>query len=408
MNNILNSTKLLFFTYFLSWGAFSPYISRYMSKTGLNGAEIGFLQGLTALLAFLMPPLWGFLADAKQWKKKMLLLSLYGMALGLILYYFSYSFVPLLIATIFYASANGPVIPLLDSIALEAAASSGSNYGQIRLYGSLGYAFLASLMPYIYNSSQNPGSIFPMALIFIILTIVLVTKLPESAVSTSFLQHNSYANMRFGFLTLFKNPAFCGLMLVAFLNRIAVVPYYNFFALYLEGLKANTFIVGYTWMVAILGEVVVLYNAEKLMAHLGERKLLILALLISALRWFIYANIRAPWLIFSLQWLHGFTFAAMHAVTVKLVNKIAPEGMQVSAQSVYAAVNLGLGGFIGSLLMGYLFDYFGGANTIVKTVSSLFIVSALLSLVALAIGLFGVKLVAKTAASKRASKEAAV
>lgn len=387
MNNILQSTKLLFFTYYLSWGAFGPYISRYFSKVGLSGAEIGLLQGITALLAFFVPPILGAIADAKKWKKEMLLFSLWGLSLGLVLHYFSFSFWPLLIATIVYASANGPIIPLLDSIALEAAEQSGSSYGNIRLYGSIGYAILASVTPYIYNATDNPGSIFPISLIFVLLTILLVYKQPEETVGTTLLSCNSFENIKTGFVTLLKDPAFFGLMVIVFLSRIAVVPYYNFFAMYLEGLNASTFIVGNAWAVAILGEVVVLYNSEKLLEKFGEKKFLIFTLIISTLRWVIYAFIRAPWLIFSLQWLHGFTFAALHTTVVKLINKMAPKGMEVSAQSVYAAVNLGLGGFVGSILMGYFYDYFGGAEKIVTSVSSLFSFSAILSLVALGVGL---------------------
>ena len=388
VNNILSLTKLLFFSYYLSWGALSPYISRYFSKVGLSGAEIGFLQGLTALLALFIPPIWGFIADAKKWEKQMLLLSLYGMALGLMLYYYSHNFLFLLIATLIYASANGPISPLLDSIALKAAEVSESSYGNIRLYGSVGYAVLASLMPYLYNSAGNPGIIFLVSLLFVALTILLVYRLPEDVVSTKVFLGNSFSSLRKGFFRLIKEPAFAGLMIIAFLARVAVVPYYNFFAMYLEGLQASTFIVGNTWFVAILGEVLVLYNSERWLRKIGTKKLLLISLALSATRWLIYANVTNPWIIFSLQWLHGFTFAALHAVIVKLVKKLAPSGMEVSAQSLYAAVNLGLGGFVGSIVMGYIYDYFGGAEAIVQSVGALFVLSAVLTIVAFFIANF--------------------
>ena len=105
----------------------------------------------------------------------------------------------------------------------------------------------------------------------------------------------------------------------------------------------------------------------------------------------MYAKVQLPWVIFGLQWIHGFSFAAMHAVCVKLVDKLAPKGMQVSAQSLYSAFYFGLGGFIGSLLIGALFDYFGGSGSITVTMSSLFLFSALASVIAFVIGFAFIK-----------------
>ena len=60
MHSVLRSTKLLFFSYYLAFGAYDPYLTRYMTKIGLSGKQIGLLQGLTSLLAFILPSLWGF------------------------------------------------------------------------------------------------------------------------------------------------------------------------------------------------------------------------------------------------------------------------------------------------------------------------------------------------------------
>jgi len=122
-----------------------------------------------------------------------------------------------------------------------------------------------------------------------------------------------------------------------------------------------------------------------MLKRLGEKRLLVIALFLSSIRWIIYAKVQLPWVIFSLQWLHGFSFAAIHTVTVKLILKIAPQTMQVSAQSLYSAFNFGLGGFFGSLIMGFLFDYFGGAKTITTTMGSLLLVCASASFLALTV-----------------------
>lgn len=391
MHSVLRSTKLLFFSYYLAFGAYGPYLTRYMTKIGLSGKQIGLLQGLTSLLAFILPPLWGFLTDARYSKRQSFTLALLGMAVGLICYYFSLSFWPMLFATLVFAVFNAPAIPLLDSIALDAVDRAKSYYGNVRMFGSLGYAVSASLMPYLYNHLQNPGSIFPAAVVFLLLALFMFYQIPKEGIAERQGALKSYRSMTRDFGVLIKTPAFLALVLVAFIQRIGLVPYYNFLTVYLEGLNATNFIVGYAWAVAIVGEMVVLFNSEKLIRRFGEKNLLLFSLIATIIRWIVYAKVQLPWVIFGLQWIHGFSFAAMHAVCVKLVDKLAPKGMQVSAQSLYSAFYFGLGGFIGSLLIGALFDYFGGSGSITVTMSSLFLFSALASVIAFVIGFAFIK-----------------
>ena len=44
MHSVLRSTKLLFFSYYLAFGAYGPYLTRYMTKIGLSGKQIGLLR----------------------------------------------------------------------------------------------------------------------------------------------------------------------------------------------------------------------------------------------------------------------------------------------------------------------------------------------------------------------------
>ena len=340
-------------------------------------------------MAFILPPLWGFLTDARYSKRQSFTLALLGMAVGLICYYFSLSFWPMLFATLVFAVFNAPAIPLLDSIALDAVDRAKSYYGNVRMFGSLGYAVSASLMPYLYNHLQNPGSIFPAAVVFLLLALFMFYQMPKEGIAERQGALKSYRSMTRDFGVLIKTPAFLALVLVAFIQRIGLVPYYNFLTVYLEGLNATNFIVGYAWAVAIVGELVVLFNSEKLIRRFGEKTCCCFPSLRPSFAG-LYAKC-SYLVIFGLQWIHGFSFAAMHAVCVKLVDKLAPKGMQVSAQSLYSAFYFGLGGFIGSLLIGALFDYFGGSGSITVTMSSLFLFSALASVIAFVIGFAFIK-----------------
>ena len=96
----------------------------------------------------------GFLTDARYSKG-----SLYSSSIGdgswSYLLLLQLKFLADAICDLVFAVFNAPAIPLLDSIALDAVDRAKSYYGNVRMFGSLGYAVSASLMPYLYNHLQT-------------------------------------------------------------------------------------------------------------------------------------------------------------------------------------------------------------------------------------------------------------
>ncbi len=80
------------------------------------------------------------------------------------------------------------------------------------------------------------------------------------------------------------------------------------------------------------------------------------------------------------QLMHCITFAAFHLVSIQQITRLFPERYASQGQAMYSGIGIGLGGGVGMVSAGFLWDLVGGSWT--------FTASAIIS--ALALGLLAV------------------
>ena len=136
---------------------------------------------------------------------------------------------------------------------------------------------------------------------------------------------------------------------------------HNFLFLYLSDLGASNSLMGLSLSVATLGELSVFFFSDRLLLRLGTRRLLVVALLAHVARVSLYSVLREPWLVLPVHLLHGLAFSALWVACVSLANEMAPEGMGATAQGLLNSVFFGLGGSLGGLSGGFVYERFGFA-----------------------------------------------
>jgi MFS family permease len=132
---------------------------------------------------------------------------------------------------------------------------------------------------------------------------------------------------------------------------------HSYLLVYLDDIGAPGIIMGLSLTAATLSELVMFLAAERLIARWGPARLLLFTLALSGVRLLLYSVILAPWGALLVQLLHGPTFSLMYVCGVTTANRLAPEGMEATSQGLFTAVNFGLGGVIGAVLGGLLYDW---------------------------------------------------
>ena len=120
--------------------------------------------------------------------------------------------------------------------------------------------------------------------------------------------------------------------------------------------------IGVLWAVGVLAEVIVFLLMHRLLPVFGARKLLIVTLLLTTLRWLFigfFANDLS--MLFIAQLIHAFSFGVFHSVGISLVHKYFTGSHQGRGQGLYSSISFGAGVAVGSVISGLVWDQWGAS-----------------------------------------------
>ena len=350
----MGNYKAYYFIYFAAAAALLPFLTLYYQGAGLSGQQIGLLAGITPVLVLVGAPLWGGLADATRRGKTVLLGAIAAAVLCALLISLARSFAGLLLAVSAYAFCVAPILPLVDSSALEALGERRHQYGRLRLWGSIGWGVSAPLLGALIDRAGLPWAFYSYALLTTA-GLLVAWRLPVTQ-----------ASLGMPFWTGLRLLAadrrwllFSGLALV---GGIAMAVTNNYLFLYMNDIGANKALMGISLGVATLSELPVFFFSDRLLSRFGGPGLLALALIGSGGRALAYSVIQTPWLVLPVQLLHGLTFSTLWVGGVARARQLAPVGMGATAQGLFGSLLFGLGAALGGLAGGWLYQGLGAAG----------------------------------------------
>lgn len=298
----------------------------------------------------LMPPLWGMVADRVRGPRFWGLLAAWGSVVGLAALHGARGEATMLAASLLYYAFTAPMMPLLDASALAHLAEARGAFGQIRLWGSLG--FIVTSFGFGQWVPALPGESIIVALWVAHLVYAIV-------VTTWPVQEASIAKATWkGWGHLFRLPGFGWLLVALFLNRLAAAPYNGFYTLFVQGMGLGGDVVAWTWGVGVTVEVFVMMVVDRWIDRVGSSRMLAAGLLLEALRWFAYAAIATRAALLFIAPLHGFAFTLLYVASVRRVGEIVPPAWRATGQG-FAAAATGLGQMAGFVMAGWLYETAG-------------------------------------------------
>lgn len=119
-------------------------------------------------------------------------------------------------------------------------------------------------------------------------------------------------------------------------------------------------VVSLLWSEAVLAEVVVFFViGPRLITRIGPAAALAIAALGGIVRWAVMAStVEVAWLAL-VQPLHGVTFALLHLACMRLIARVAPEGLEGTAQALYGT-GIGAASAVVLVSSGALYAWLGG------------------------------------------------
>ncbi|GAB4345102.1 MAG: MFS transporter [Gammaproteobacteria bacterium] len=338
--------------YFATLGALIPYWGLYLRHHGFSAAEIGELLAIIMATKIVAPNVWGWIADHTG--RRMLivriasllsLIAFAGVFVGI-----SYWWLALVMFTFsFFWNAS---LPQFEATTLSFLGEQTHRYSRVRLWGSVGFIITVVLLGPLLEQF-DPG-LLPWVLVVLFAGIWgFSVAVPERSLAHP---HPAAGSLR----RTLRQPAVMALIATCLLMQASHGPFYSFYTLYLEDHGYSRAIIGQLWALGVVAEIGVFLVMHRWLPTLGARRLLLISVALAAIRWALVGGFVDHLLVMLVaQLLHAATFGVFHAAAIHLVHQFFPGRLQGRGQALYSSMSFGVGGALGSLYAGYLWEGLG-------------------------------------------------
>jgi PPP family 3-phenylpropionic acid transporter len=354
--------------YALLYGAFgvqSPFVPALLGERGLQTEDIGLVLAAAMLVRVFAGPLVSHAADRLKRHTPILCGCAMVAALATVSFLLSHSLSRLLCVALLHAAMLGPIAPITDALASRAAQASrtggrGFDYGWLRAAGSGAFALGVLASGWQAGASGLAAPMWTSGGL-LLLGSGIVLWLPNLPVAGSSIAGSSTGAMLRDGVLLLRIPAYRRLLIAASLLWGSHALHDSFAVIRWRSAGIDFFTISMLWSESVFAEVVVfLLIGPWLVRRIGSNRSMALATAAGVVRWSVAAFATSPWLVASVQPLHGLTFALFHLAAIQLIVTVTPVRLAATAQAIYSTFCVGLVIALLTLASGFLYARIGG------------------------------------------------
>lgn len=335
---------------FFGVGSLFPLLSVYLSEVEkLNGYQIGTILSIGPIITIFFQPLWGMVSDVTNSPTKVLTFTTFMAGIFGFGYYFFGSYIMFVLTAILISVFQSAIIPVSDSISLKYSSRIKINYGNIRLFGSLGFGIAVFVMGRL--SELSPSVIFYSFFVSLTLASILAVRLPKEKA-----EHR--AKLLSGVKDLFKLKKFLVFMFVTFLIFGPNLANNFYFGLFVDNLGGTYTGIGIAFLIAVLSEIPFMRVAGRGIQRFGLLPIAAIAGCVSMIRWFFYFLEPSLALVYASAVIQGFSIGLFIPAGLQYIRDITPAHITTTAVTIYSAIGNGLGNWFSTFFGGIIYDKF--------------------------------------------------
>jgi PPP family 3-phenylpropionic acid transporter len=342
-----------FFLYFAYVGLVSPYASLFFLDRGFNVIEIAVLMSMLQITRIVGPFSWGWLSDYLSNRIGIIRICACLAALVFLCIFYLQTYIGFFIWMFVLHTILSSQMPLGETATIHALYKDNSfdkRYGRLRLWGSIGFIAMVLFAGELF---QRKGiELYPYVGAAILFSLAAIT----------FCLHEPKMERRKmvkgELFAVLLNPDVRWFLVSGFFMIFAHASLYVFYSLYLANLGYDKFQIGLFWALGVAAEVLFFYFQNKILSRVDSEVVLQGAFGVGVIRFILIAFFPTTIVLILAQLMHAGTFAAHHSAATKLLQRWFTGPLQARGQAIMATVSYGLGGTIGGLCAGWIWDLF--------------------------------------------------
>lgn len=338
---------ILYFFIYCPLGIVCPLIGQYLSSIGFSGTQVGIITSMGTGTAIFAGLFWGKIYVNSQ-KKRILLAAMciaaaaLGMASTTTTVFAVYAFI--YCGMYFF---QGPLHSLADSFVLD----KSRRFSAIRAVGAAGYA-IAVFVAGKYAESHGLKNIFYIYGATFLIAAILFMRQGEPV-------SHKKKDEKIGMRVLFKNKDFIKLLICAFFfmgTNVANSTYFGYLFREQGGSVAG---IGLAFLLMAGSEAPFMALTPKLSKKFGAEKIILIAMIITVVRFWFYSTGPDYTLLLATFFLQGIGNGIILVELVKYFGRIVEPKLSGMAISIYYSIGNSLSVIVCSLISGMILDQAG-------------------------------------------------
>jgi nucleoside transporter len=366
-SNVRVQLSAMMFLEFFIWGSWYVTMGTYLDKVlSADGVQVGAAYSAMAIATIISPFFVGMIADRFFSAQKVLgVLHIIG---ALLLFYLtqvgnasSFYWVLLL-----YSLCYAPTLALANAVAFRQMQDPGKEFASIRVLGTIGWIATGWMIDKVLDITTDQLALtFKMAAIASLVLGLLSFFLPDTPPKAKGTKASAAQILGADSFVLFKDKSFAIFFLASVLICIPLSFYYSFTNLFLTeaGMKNVTSNMTFGQFSEAFFILLIPFFFRKL----GVKWMIAFGMIAWAIRFMLFGYGDADaglWMLFAGIIMHGICFDFFFVTGQIYTDSKAGLKIQSQAQGMITMATYGIGMWIGTLLSGYVKDYYTVNNVV--------------------------------------------
>jgi len=319
-------------------GVMLPFLPVWLAARGFSIAEVATALALQSVVRVVAMPVLTYWADRLEARRRFIISLSVAASVMMLAANLVDGVWPVTVCIVLAALAWAPVMPMLDTVAVEQSEAGLYDYGKVRIAGSVTF-IVGSL-----GAGAALGVVAAEQLGWVLLATHLVLAasgllLPKLGAARQVARRDMSIKAA---RTVLLTASFIMLIAVAGLTQAGHAVYYSFGSVHWESLGYSGLTIGTLWSIGVVAEIVLFNWARRPLDLFGPVGLLMAGAGLGAVRWYAMAFDPPLAMAAGLQLLHAASYGMTHLGTIYFIRRHMEAGFAGTAQGLFGAISGGV------------------------------------------------------------------